>query len=183
MKHCNRCGADNSDQNRYCASCGAELPSSYDSNRPSYASQREYGSRPGVDGTYYRTFQSAILTCLKDKYATFSGRSTRSEYWFFYLFVALLSFVTTFCGAFWGAVSGSETIIWGTTVISWIISLAMFVPGLSVSVRRLHDTDRSGWNMLWLLLPILGYIVYLVFMVLDSIPVDNEYGPAPHETR
>jgi hypothetical protein len=61
----------------------------------------------------------------------------------------------------------------------WIYVLAALIPGIAVSVRRLHDTGRSGWYFLILLIPIIGGVIFIVFMALDSDPGTNEYGPSP----
>jgi uncharacterized membrane protein YhaH (DUF805 family) len=72
-----------------------------------------------------------------------------------------------------------EAVIGTGGILGIVFSLAMLVPGIAVTVRRLHDTGRSGWWILISLIPFLGWIVLLVFMVLDSHPGDNEYGPNP----
>lgn len=105
---------------------------------------------------------------LKNKYATFSGRATRSEYWYFVLFNFLISIAV-------GIVSG----IFGKEVndlVSGLYSLAMLVPSLAVSSRRLHDTGRSAWWLLLGLVPVVGWIVLLVFFVTDTTSGDNKYG-------
>ena len=177
MKFCSKCGCQNQDADAFCTQCGEPLSS------PSTTPNAEHHGPSCQDATYYRTFESAIRTCLLEKYVKFSGRATRSEYWYYYLFTLLVSLAITFGGGFLGGIMGSKTIILLFAVASWLFSLAILVPSLAVSVRRLHDTNRSGWNVLWIFLPIVGAIVLLVFMVLDSMPVDNQYGPAPRETR
>ena len=116
------------------------------------------------------------------KYATFSGRATRSEYWFFYLFNLLAVFIFMIIGVMLGAMFGGGEGAAGGAIGGYILyilyALAAFIPSLAVTVRRLHDTNRSGWNILWCLLPVVGPIVLLVFMVSDSTP-DNQYGPNP----
>lgn len=116
-------------------------------------------------------------------YANFSGRARRSEYWFFYLFNLLAVFIFMILGSILGGIfsGGSEGVaggVLGGYVLYILYALAAFIPSLAVTVRRLHDTNRSGWNLLWCLLPIVGPIVLLVFMVGDSTP-DNQYGPNP----
>lgn len=100
------------------------------------------------------------------KYAQFSGRSTRREYWMFVLVNIAISVVLSFFGT-----SGA--------VLSMLYALAVLVPGLAVSIRRLHDTDRSGWWLLIGLIPILGAVALIVFMAQDSDAHENHYGPNP----
>lgn len=116
------------------------------------------------------------------KYATFGGRATRSEYWYFALFSVIVNFGITFaCIIVGGIVGGMDGMVGAysvASVLTWIYTIATFVPGMAVGVRRLHDTGRSGWNLLWALLPLVGAIVLLVFCVTDSTG-DNRYGPRP----
>jgi uncharacterized membrane protein YhaH (DUF805 family) len=102
------------------------------------------------------------------KYATITGRAQRTEYWMF----MLVNFLITL------ALELADMIVAGgiLTVLYW---LAMVTPSWSVSVRRLHDTGRSGWWLLIGLVPLVGAIVLLVFYCQDSTPGANEYGPNP----
>ena len=116
---------------------------------------------------------SWFLMALK-KYAEFSGRSRRLEYWFFMLFYMLIAIALVFVDVAMGTSTGYG-------VLSGILfGLAMFIPSLAVTVRRLHDTDRSGWWILIGFIPLIGGIVMLVFMVLDSTG-PNRFGPSPKE--
>jgi uncharacterized membrane protein YhaH (DUF805 family) len=117
-----------------------------------------------------------FLLALK-KYAVFTGRAQRKEYWFFVLFVVLVSIVLTFIDNMTGTYNRDV----GLGLLSGVFSLAMLVPSLAVTVRRLHDTGRSGWWILLAFIPLVGEIVLLVFMVLDSQPGTNEYGPSPKD--
>ncbi len=113
------------------------------------------------------------LAVLK-KYAVFSGRARRKEYWFFILFNLIITIVLSFIdGAMGGLGEG------GIGILSGIYALAVFLPSLAVTIRRLHDTDRTGWWFLIAFIPLIGAIVLLVFMVLDGTPADNQYGPDP----
>ena len=96
------------------------------------------------------------------KYATFSGRSRRQEYWMFFLFNVIISIVLALLDQLLGLKLTSEGIN-NTGVLGVIYSLATFVPGLSIAVRRLHDTNRSGW---FLLLPIAPYILVILGLIL-----------------
>ncbi|HYY11460.1 MAG TPA: DUF805 domain-containing protein [Kineosporiaceae bacterium] len=141
------------------------------------------------------SFQEAVRTCLQRKYADFSGRARRSEFWFFVVFTAIA-----------GSVAGILDAILHTPhlgangLVGVIVSLALLAPGMAAGVRRMHDTGRRGWiavavyvvgtlsgfvagggvavsGLLGLVTVVLG-ITFLVFAVQDSKP-DNEYGPNP----
>ena len=109
------------------------------------------------------------------KYAVFSGRSRRKEYWIFVLCVVVISFVLNIIDDLIGAYDRSA----GVGLLSTIFSLAVLIPSIAVSVRRLHDIDRTGWWVLISLVPLVGWIVLLVFHVQDSTPGTNRYGPKP----
>ena len=115
-----------------------------------------------------------FLIVLK-KYADFSGRSQRAEYWYFVLFYVLiflaLSVVDGVAGVMYEEV--------GIGLLGGLFALAMLIPSLAVTVRRLHDTSRSGWWILISLIPLIGEIVLFVFTCLDSTPDTNAYGPNP----
>ena len=117
---------------------------------------------------------SWYLQALK-KYAVFSGRSRRMEYWYFVLFNIIVSIVLGVIDGLLGT-SGSYA---GAGLLSGIYGLAVLIPSLAVTVRRLHDTDRSGWWILIALVPLIGVIVLLVFALLEGTPGDNQYGPNP----
>ncbi len=97
------------------------------------------------------TFQESIRVCFT-KYFDFSGRATRSEYWWFFLFLVL--------GGLLGGVL--------SPIASGLFTLATLVPSIAVATRRLHDTRRSGWWQLIILVPLLGIIVLLVFMAQEG---------------
>ena len=110
------------------------------------------------------------------KYAVFSGRARRKEYWMFFLFNFIFSLVASLL----------DLVIFGMTLgefspLSIVYAVAVFVPGLAVAVRRLHDIGKSGWYVLVNLIPIAGPIWFLVLTCLDSQPGDNKYGPNPKE--
>jgi len=105
------------------------------------------------------------------KYAVFNGRARRTEYWMFFLFNLIIILVLGFV----------EGLVGGIGVIGLLYSLAVLIPGIAVSVRRLHDTDRSGWWLLIVFVPLIGAIVILVFMLQDSRSGQNKYGANPKE--
>ncbi|MBE7523737.1 MAG: DUF805 domain-containing protein [Burkholderiales bacterium] len=110
------------------------------------------------------------------KYAQFSGRSRRSEYWYFVLFVVLIEIVLMGIERMLGF--GSDG---GYGMLSSLFALAMFIPHLAVGARRLHDTGRSGWWLLIGFVPIVGAIVLIWFFVQDGQPGSNAWGPNPKE--
>jgi uncharacterized membrane protein YhaH (DUF805 family) len=114
------------------------------------------------------------LAVLK-KYAVFEGRAGRKEYWFFVLFNILISLGLGMIDAATGTASPQS----GVGLLGGLYTLAVLVPAIAVSVRRLHDTDRSGWWVLIAFIPVIGPIVLLVFMALDGTPGDNRFGPNP----
>lgn len=109
------------------------------------------------------------------KYATFSGRARRKEYWFFFLFNTLFSIALGLVDQ----ATGNVNLETGVGLLSSIYSLAVLIPSLAVTFRRLHDTDRSGWWLLISLIPLIGALVLLVFMMLDSQQGENRFGPNP----
>jgi len=109
------------------------------------------------------------------KYAVFNGRARRSEYWWFVLFNIIISLAL---GAIDG-VTGTFSQAAGLGLLGGLYTLAVLLPSLAVTVRRLHDTGRSGWWFLIMFVPLIGAIVLLVFMLLDSKPGQNQYGANP----
>ncbi len=109
------------------------------------------------------------------KYATFGGRARRKEYWYFVLFNMLITIILTIIDGVTGSLSAEA----GIGLLSGIYTLAVIIPSIAVGIRRLHDTNRSGWWLLILLIPIIGPIVLIVFLVSDSKPEENKYGPNP----
>lgn len=109
------------------------------------------------------------------KYATFEGRSRRSEYWYFVLFCLLIVGVL----AMLDALLGTYSLAGGVGLLSGLFSLAMLVPTLAVSCRRLHDTGRSGWWLLIVCVPGMGAMVLVLFLARDSEHAVNEHGGNP----
>lgn len=109
------------------------------------------------------------------KYAVFRGRARRSEFWYFVLFNVIVSIVLSIIDAIIGLRIGDANV----GILSSIYGLAVLIPTIAVWVRRLHDTGRSGWWYLLILIPLIGIIVLIVFAVQDSQPGDNQYGPNP----
>ncbi len=103
------------------------------------------------------------------KYVVFGGRARRKEYWYFALFNLIFALVL-------GVIDG---LVGTYSVLSSLYSLAVLLPAIGVSVRRLHDTGRSGWWLFIGLIPLIGAIILLVYMVSDSQAGTNEYGASP----
>ena len=101
-------------------------------------------------------------------YTNFEGRDNRPQFWWWVLAVFVINIVTSIIDR-----------IVGNILVSSLVSLALLLPGLAISVRRLHDTNRSGWWLLLVLIPIVGWIVLLVFYVQPGTPGPNEHGPVP----
>lgn len=107
------------------------------------------------------------------KYVVFSGRARRKEFWMFALINLAISIVLGILDGILGTRSG------GFGIIGGIYSLAVLLPSLAVSVRRLHDTNRTGWWILIGLIPIVGIIILIVFYATEGAAGDNQYGPDP----
>lgn len=123
---------------------------------------------------YYQrqlAFGEAVERALKFNYCNFSGRAARSEYWWVVLFSALVS-VAVSVAFFW-----SDTL---EMIVSCLFSLYMLLPMLGLGVRRLHDTGRSGWWLLIGFIPLVGQLILIYFMILDSTPGVNKWGDVPN---
>jgi len=107
------------------------------------------------------------------KYDDFSGRASRTEYWLF----QLVNIGILFLGSLLFTLI--DTLAMPLLMVVSIYLLVVFIPSLAVTVRRLHDTNKSGWFILISLLPYIGSLILLIFYVLDSTPGDNMYGPNP----
>ena len=105
------------------------------------------------------TFQESIKTCFS-KYADFNGRALRSEYWWFALFIVLVSMGL-------GIIS---------EIVSGLFSLAVLIPSLAAAARRLHDTNRSGWWQLIAFIPFIGWIIIIIFLAQEGNSDTNQYG-------
>lgn len=118
------------------------------------------------------------------RYARFHGRSPRAEFWMFVLFQVLLIGAVFVVGGIWACAGDDEVIDvdrarWLADILV-LLAVALLIPNLAVSVRRLHDQNLSGWLVLMLLVPYLGQIVILVLMLLPGTRGPNRFGPEPH---
>lgn len=110
--------------------------------------------------------QEAVSSVLS-QYANFNGRARRSEYWNWILATVIVS-----------VIAGVLDAIIGSQILQYLVILATIVPGLAVGSRRLHDIGKSGWLQLVGIIPIIGWIIVIIWYATDSVP-DNEYGTNP----
>lgn len=109
------------------------------------------------------------------KYATFDGRARRKEYWYFALGNTLAISALALVDGLIGTWDPEKEV----GLLSGLYALAVLIPGIAVTVRRLHDTNRPGWWFFIGFIPLIGWLVILVFACLDSQPGANRYGPNP----
>ena len=114
------------------------------------------------------------LKCLK-QYADFSGRARRKEYWMYVLFYMIIAIVLHVIDSMLGWVTPE----FDMGVLGGLYSLCMFIPGLAVSVRRLHDIGKSGWNFLFILIPLVGAVVLLIWFCKEGERRGNAWGLDP----
>ncbi len=112
-------------------------------------------------------FGEAVGSCFSN-YATFTGRAPRSEYWYFVLFQALANLVV-------GIIAARA----GSNLLGGLVELALFMPALAVGVRRLHDIDRSGWWLLIGVIPLIGWVMLLIWACTKGTLGLNRFGPDP----
>lgn len=148
----------------FCRSCGGTLHSSAPLCPHCGAPQTTAGGGDGIE----RTFGSSISICFA-KYATFAGRAPRAEFWYF----SLLQIIINIALNVLEAATGTGAFI----VISSLFSLAVLIPNLAVAARRLHDIDRSGWWLLIGLIPLIGWIVLIVWYCTKGTRGPNRFGP------
>jgi uncharacterized membrane protein YhaH (DUF805 family) len=114
-------------------------------------------------------FQDAVKTVLTLNYANFNGRAARPEYRWYVLFVLIADIVLYII----------DVNILGFQLLGAVFGLATLIPSLAVSVRRLHDIDKSGWWILLGIIPVIGWIILIYWYVQPGTPSDNQYGPPP----
>src|SRR5262245_7111936 len=117
------------------------------------------------------TFGDAIRSGF-DHYVKFDGRASRPAYWWWFLFAILVS-----AGA-----NIIDLVLGSYPIVSSLAGLALLLPGLSVAIRRLHDTNRTGWWILIILIPLIGWIVLLIFYLQQGDAGANNYGEPPAES-
>ncbi len=120
------------------------------------------------------SFSQAVSMAF-NQYCKFSGRASRSEYWWFELFSLIVSFaIEVVFGLF---ASGNQYLYYG---VSGAVSLIFFLPSLGLTVRRLHDIGKGGGWIFINCIPLIGQIIFLIWMIKDSEPCDNRFGPIPN---
>ena len=131
-------------------------------------------------------FKEYFLGTFQKKYAIFTGRASRSEYWYFMLFSLLIIIPTIFLFSYIivTATRGGDSrmLSFMTTGILLMFWISWIIPAIALSVRRLHDSGRSGWWYLLVFVP-LGSLVLFIFTLLESQPGRNKWGPNPWETE
>ncbi len=108
------------------------------------------------------TFFESVSTCFK-QYTNFDGRASRSEYWWFFLFGLMGGWILY-------AIDSTQT-------LNYIFTLGVILPSLAVGARRLHDIGKSGWWQLLCLIPIIGFIILVIFFATKPEAGSNQYGP------
>jgi uncharacterized membrane protein YhaH (DUF805 family) len=109
-----------------------------------------------------------------EKYVCFEGRANRKEFWYSFLFVAVVNIILSLIFGRTGKVGMIIQIVW---------SLAVLLPTLGVGARRLHDINKTGWLLLLSLIPIVGEIILIIWWVKEGDKTDNQYGPVPEEIK
>lgn len=120
-----------------------------------------------IEKVHPMDFQTAIQSGFH-RWLDFSSRSSRSEYWYFYLFIFLAAFVAVIFDTFLSA-----------GILYALVMLVTLIPSIAVSVRRLHDVDKSGWWLLLYLIPVIGVIVLLIWFCSKGTTGPNRFGPDP----
>jgi len=164
--NCSTCGAGIVVGTSYCAKCGSAVPQDNPSGEATTTNPttNTTASQQPLEGL--EALKRATVICVAEKYATFDGRASRGEYWWFYLAQVLASI----------ALSIVDIAIFGSDILSNLLSLALLIPSIAAACRRLHDTNRSGWWLFLFLLPIVGWIILLIWLVQQSDVGDNQYG-------
>ena len=117
------------------------------------------------------------LKVMRENYANFNGRARRKEYWMFSVFFLLFALLAGFVIGILSAVGETAAMIAIILAVVWYF--AHLVPSLAVTVRRLHDTGKSGWFYLLAIIPYIGGLIIFIFTVIEGDKGDNKYGPDP----
>lgn len=122
-------------------------------------------------------FKQSVETVLKYNYANFSGRASLSQFWWYWLFTVAVSAVFFILGSIFTNSNGNPS--WFISILSGIVNLALFIPGLAVAVRRMHDIGKGGGWIFINCIPVIGNIWFLILCIQPSQPGPNRFGPEP----
>jgi len=159
---CPRCGHDNPEVAQFCEGCGTNLTSG----------EAAVGAELPMVG-----FGEAISRGFRN-YATFSGRATRAENWWWVLFAVLAGIML----AVVDTVTGTMGMFGDSGLLGQLFELAVLVPSLALGARRLHDINRTGWWLLLIFVVVIGWIVLIVWAIKRGDGGPNKYGPDPRQT-
>lgn len=165
---CTECGEFVFDNSVDCPNCGCPLEKKMESKTNSYRATKSVKS---YIASKNKKLDKIIEICVFQKFAQFSGRATREEFWYFF-FCYMFFLIGAVC-SFSTSKDGIHPIMIKSLIT--IFNVGLFIPSISVSIRRLHDVNKSGWNMLWLFLPVIGIIILIIYWLQKS-DKDNQYG-------
>jgi uncharacterized membrane protein YhaH (DUF805 family) len=168
--YCGQCATSNPDTNRFCVNCGGPIqkaetpvgsvaPSQFVQPISAMQQPMQVGASASL-APRKMSFSDSIKYCLTN-YANFKGRASRSEYWFFYLFAVLVYVVANLL----------------SPILYALALLALIVPTIAALTRRLHDTGRAGSVAWFLLIPLVGPIMFLVWLCTGGDKTPNKFGP------
>jgi len=152
--------------------CGKYQSEPGPKGNPALSARKYYGC--DMINLYQKNIMNYYLEAFK-RYIDFKGRSSRSEYWYFFLFNSVIIFLLSFFDGLFGMYNTEMNF----GLLSGLYQLAALLPGLGVAVRRLHDTGHSAWFLLIILIPLVGPIVFIILMATASSNEKNNYGPVP----
>ncbi len=187
--YCSDCGKPLVEGAAFCANCGAAVRGSGPGGA-AFASSMGSSASSFARAASLPTDNLSVLDWMLlplRRYADFSGRSRRKEFWLYYLLNMIVTFVgvgLVVAGIPWSQMNdkymppfGVSSWIGGILLTVWV--LGTFVPSLAVAVRRFHDQDKSGWFYLLAFIPYVGSIILIIFMCLDGTRGANRFGPDP----
>lgn len=160
MAFCSSCGTTLEEGAQFCPKCGTPVNSNSGINSQSTVAAFQ-------SAQYEMNVVNAFKRVVFENYVNFNGRASKSEMWWYFLAAILLSIGTAVVD-----------VILGTSVINSLLGLALFIPGIAVQARRLHDTNRSGWWQL-IALTIIGIIPLIIWYIQASDQTENRFGPVP----
>ncbi len=158
--YCKNCGKPVAENAAFCMHCGTAVETAPAASAPTPAPTPAPKSKEPKAKKKLPAIVVAMKTCFLDKYADFSGRTSRTQFWWWYLACIAVSWIP---------------------YLGWLASLALIVPMLSAGARRLHDVGESPLKLLFLLIPFAGFFVMLIWWTKPGIEGPNEFGPQPEE--